>query len=393
MTTIINLEPTSKGAGATEPSQRAPRADELDADSVPHDVLPRVNRERSIWLRPKASDRVAVSMLLALVVMAFLCVALIVALLDGPTKVVTASAGSAMGSSSASAAKYNVAPGSVPAHQTYNAQPPVAAQGDTVSVRLIAKQALISIAPDVAYHAWTFNGTVPGPIIRVRQGQTVNFTLTNEDQMPHSIDFHAAQTPWSVNYQPVAPGKSLSFSFKANYPGVFMYHCGTSPAMFHMANGMYGAIIVDPASGWSPAQEFVVVQSEFYTRQSPDGSYTLDANKMMQVMPDYVVFNGYANQYKDKPLQARAGQKIRIFVVNAGPSQFSAFHVIGGIFSDVYVDGNPANHTVGDQTITVPPGGGSVVELTIPDAGQYPFVSHSFSGASTGALGIINVAP
>jgi nitrite reductase (NO-forming) len=331
-------------------------------------------------------------MLLALVVMAFLCLSLIVALMHGTTKVVTQSSSSG-GMTMSSGPHYNVAAGVVPAHQTYDAQPPVAAQGDTVTVHLVAKQALIAIAPDVAYHAWTFNGTVPGPIIRVRQGQTINFTLTNEDQMPHSIDFHAAQTAWNVNYQPVAPGKTFSFSFKANYPGVFMYHCGTSPAMYHMANGMYGAIIVDPASGWSPAQEYVVVQSEFYTRQSRDGTYSLDANKMMMVMPDYVVFNGYSNQYKGAPLQAKAGQKIRIFIVNAGPSQFSAFHVIGAIFSDVYTDGNPANHTVGDQTITVPPGGGSVVELTMPDPGEYPFVSHSFSGASTGALGVINVTP
>lgn len=355
------------------------------------DSVPEMGKKRNIWLRPKPSDGAALSMLLALVVVSFLCLSLIVALM-GNARVVTQTS-AATGGSASNAAKVSVAPGSVPAHQTYNAQPPIAAQGDTVSVHLVAKQALISIAPDVAYHAWTFNGTVPGPIIRVRQGQTINFTLTNEDQMPHSIDFHAAQTPWNVNYQPVAPGKSFSFSFKANYPGVFMYHCGTSPAMFHMANGMYGAIIVDPAAGWSPAQEYVLVQSEFYTRQAADGTYSLDATKMMQAMPDDVVFNGYVNQYKDSPLQAHVNHKIRLFILNAGPSQFSAFHVIGAIFSDVYVDGNPSNHTVGDQTITVPPGGGSVVELTIPDPGQYPFVTHSFAGASTGALGVINVAP
>lgn len=391
MTTVINPEPRTKAAVEALSDDAPPSF----VDAKPLALggggnSPTDRRPRSVWLRPKPSDRAAMSMLLALLVISVLCFSLIFALMNGNTKVVTQT--SSMGGST-SAQKYNVPAGTVPAHQPYNAQPPVAAQGDTVAVHLVAKQALISIAPDVAYHAWTFNGTVPGPIIRVRQGQTINFTLTNEDQMPHSIDFHAAQTPWNVNYQPVAPGKSLSFSFKANFPGVFMYHCGTSPAMYHMANGMYGAIIVDPASGWSPAQEYVVVQSEFYTRQSPDGTYSLDAQKMMQVMPDYVVFNGYDNQYKDKPLQAKAGQKIRLFIVNAGPSQFSAFHVIGGIFSDVYADGNPANHTVGDQTITVPPGGGSVVELTIPDLGQYPFVSHSFSGASTGALGVINVTP
>ena len=395
MTTVINPEPRIKDTATAAVSEdgQPPLVEAKSTATRGGGGSPTDTRPRSIWLRPKPSDRAAMSMLLALLVISFLCFSLIVALMNGNTKVVTQSGSMGSMGSSSSAQKYNVPAGTVPAHQTYDAQPPVAAQGDTVSVHLVAKQALISIAPDVAYHAWTFNGTVPGPIIRVRQGQTINFTLTNEDQMPHSIDFHAAQTPWNVNYQPVAPGKSFSFSFKANYPGVFMYHCGTSPAMYHMANGMYGAIMVDPAAGWSPAQEYVVVQSEFYTRQSPDGTYSLDAAKMMQVMPDYVVFNGYANQYKDKPLQAKAGQKIRLFIVNAGPSQFSAFHVIGGIFSDVYADGNPANHTIGDQTITVPPGGGSVVELTIPDPGSYPFVSHSFSGASTGALGVISVAP
>ncbi|MGH2485343.1 MAG: multicopper oxidase domain-containing protein [Ktedonobacterales bacterium] len=392
MSTPTNARPeahASSGGAAGTATDDLPVG--AETDFIQTACIISAEKKRNIWLRPKPSDRAALSMLLALVVVSFLCLSLIVALM-GNARVVTQTS-AATGGSASNAATVNVARGSVPAHQTYNAQPPVAAQGDTVSVRLVAKQAVISIAPDVAYHAWTFNGTVPGPIIRVRQGQTINFTLTNEDQMPHSIDFHAAQTPWNLNYQPVAPGKSFSFSFKANYPGAFLYHCGTSPAMFHIANGMYGAIIVDPAAGWSPAREFVLVQSEFYTRQAADGTYSLDATKMMRITPDYVVFNGYASQYQNAPLQARANQKIRIFIVNAGPSQFSAFPVIGAIFSDVYVDGNPANHTVGDQTITVPPGGGSVVELTLPDPGQYPVVTHSFAGASMGALGIINVTP
>lgn len=281
-----------------------------------------------------------------------------------------------------------------PAHQLYNPQAPAALQGDTVEVKLAVKETLVSVASGIAYRAWTFNDSVPGPVIRVRQGQTVKFTLTNESTMSHSIDFHAAQTPWSVNYQSVAPGKSFSFTWKANYPGVFMYHCGTPPVMVHMANGMYGAIIVDPANGWSaPAQEYALVQSEFYVHQGADGTYALDNTKMMSSMPDYVTFNGYANQYLHDPLTAKAGQRIRLFIVNAGPTHFSAFHVIGTIFSDVYADGNPANHTQGNQTITIPPGGGTVIELTIPDAGEYPFVTHSFMDASAGATGLIKVTP
>ena len=281
-----------------------------------------------------------------------------------------------------------------PAHALYNPQAPVALQGSDVTVHLVAKEALISIAQGIAYDAWTFNGTVPGPVIRVRQGQTVHFTLTNASTMSHSIDFHAAQTPWSVNYQPVAPGKSFSFDWTANYPGVFLYHCGTPPVMEHIANGMYGAIIVDPAGGWTtPAQEYVLVQSEFYTQRGANGDYTLDTAKMMSNTPDYVTFNGYANQYTQAPLTAQPGQRIRLFIVNAGPTHFSAFHVIGAIFSDSYADGNPANHAQGNQTITVPPGGGAVVELTIPSAGEYPFMTHSFLDASMGAAGLIKVAP
>src|SRR5579883_1526814 len=279
----------------------------------------------------------------------------------------------------------------VPDHQTYNAHAPVAPQGSKVNVTLTVKELLISIAPGIAYHAWTFNGTVPGPVIRVRQGQTIHFTLINDGTMPHSIDFHAAQTPWNVNYQEVAPGKSFSFDWKANYPGVFMYHCGAPTVIYHMANGMYGAIIVDPAQGWTPAQEYVLVQSEFYTAQNADGTYSVDATKLNAGNPDYVVFNGYVNQYKTSPIVAKAGQRIRIFVVNAGPTLFSAFHVIGAIFSDTFVDGNPANHMVGNQTVTIPPGGGVVVELTIPQAGLYPFVTHSFASVDKGALGVLKV--
>ncbi len=196
-----------------------------------------------------------------------------------------------------------------PAHQLYDPAMPATLQGNVVNVHLVAKEVTLSIASGIAYKAWTFNGTVPGPVVHVRQGQTINFTLTNDDpMMAHSIDFHAAQTAWSVNYQPVAPGKSLTFSWKADYPGAFLYHCGTPPVMEHMANGMYGAIIVDPANGWATkAQEFVLVQSEFYTQRNSDGTYGLSTTKMSQNMPDYVVFNGYVNQYTQTPLTVKVG--------------------------------------------------------------------------------------
>jgi len=345
------------------------------------------SRQRIIRRRTITGREITVLTLASIVIAALLILGVILSRLPAPTTSSTASTTSASTSA-------NTAPSvAIPPHQTYNAHAPATPQGDTVNLTLTVREVLVSIAPGVAYHAWTFNGTVPGPVLRVRQGQVVHFTLVNDGNMPHSIDFHAAQTPWNVNYQPVAPGKSFSFTWRANYPGVFMYHCGAPVTIYHMVNGMYGAIIVDPVTGWTPAQEYVLVQSEFYTTQLPDGTYSVDPNTLNAGNPDYVVFNGYVNQYKDSPLVAKAGQRIRIFIVNAGPTLFSAFHVIGAIFSDTYVDGNPANHMVGNQTVTIPPGGGMVVELTIPQSGLYPFVTHSFADVGKGALGVLKVTP
>src|SRR5450759_2255661 len=348
--------------------------------AIERDVEERLRRIKRRRVRKPARNLIVTA--LSIVVMVVLLVGGII--LSQPPA-------SATSTTTSGTSNQSVATVAVPPHQTYNAQAPATPQGNTVNVTLTVKELLVSIAPGVAYHAWTFNGTVPGPVLRVRQGQLVHFTLVNDGSMPHSIDFHAAQTPWSVNYQPVAPGKSFSFTWRANYPGVFMYHCGAPVTIYHMVNGMYGAIIVNPASGWTPAQEFVLLQSEFYTTQLPDGTYSVDPNKLNSGIPDYVVFNGYANQYKESPLVAKAGQRIRLFIVNAGPTLFSAFHVIGAIFSDTYVDGNPANHMVGNQTVMVPPGGGVAVELTVPEAGLYPFVTHSFVDVGKGAIGMIKV--
>ena len=360
---------------------------------------PRVRPAPRPWWKPGArlGDAAALSVIGGAVVVALGVVALVVALAaSGGFGTRTSGANASMPgmtSFSANAATLGkTSAAKMPPHTTYPAAAPATAAGSVVDVHLTATEKVLAIGPGEAYHAWTFNGTVPGPVIHVRQGQTVHFTLTNDGSLPHSIDFHAAQTPWSKNYQPIAPGQSETFDWVANYPGVFMYHCGTPPAMDHMANGMYGVIIVDPTNGWpnGDAQEFVLVQSEWYTQQNSDSTYSLSENKLMAVTPDYVTFNGYADQYRTDPLQVKVGQRIRLFILNAGPSQFSAFHVIGAIFSDYYVDGNPANHLVGDQTLTIPPGGGTMVELTIPEAGKYPFVTHSFSGAMTGATGVIS---
>lgn len=256
---------------------------------------------------------------------------------------------------------------------------------NTVTINLAAYPKTLEIAPGVDYQAWTFNGTVPGPVLRVREGDRVTINLFNADPaMVHSIDFHAAVTPWNKSFVDVKPGEKHSYTFTAGYPGVFMYHCGSPQVIQHIANGMYGMLIVEPKAGWAPAQEFALVQGEFYRDVN-------DMDGMMAAQPQFTVFNGRAFRYKETPLEAAPGQRIRIFMVNAGPNLFSAFHIVGTVFDKVYDDGNPANLTRGRQTVTVPPGGGVVVELTVPQPGLYPIVTHSFADPTRGALGLLKV--
>lgn len=261
--------------------------------------------------------------------------------------------------------------------------------GDTVHITMYSTQNKIEIADGNYYQGWTFDGTVPGPVLRVKVGDTVKFTLVNKDtMMPHSMDFHSAITPWDKNYIDVMPGESYSFEFKAEYAGVFMYHCGTAPTIAHIANGMYGAIIVDPVAEdekFAEAREFVLVQSEFYKDAH-------DIDDMVNGEPQVVAFNGKAFKYdKENPLEAKPGELIRIHVVNAGPNNFSAFHIVGTIFDKVYINGNPKNVQYGVQTVTIPPGGSATVELTVPEEGYYPIVSHSFKDATKGATGFLRI--
>lgn len=319
---------------------------------------------------------------------------------QGPQHAAAAQNRSAAGATATPAMDHSMPPSNVAGRPkpngklatVYDARLQPATPEATKNVVLEAKDAQLEVAGGVTMNAWTFGGTVPGTILHMRQGDTMNFTLKNVAQMGHSIDFHAAQTPWNVNYQMVLPGKDFSFSWKANYPGVFMYHCGTGPVLQHLGNGMYGAIIVDPPQAFAPAKEYVLVQSEMYLSQAKDGTtWDGDLARMQAILPDFVVFNGGYNQYQQQPLTAAPGELIRLHVVNAGPTLFSAFHVIGAIFDKVYPDGNPQNVMHGVQTYTVPPGGGTTFELRIPDAGQYPFVTHSFAYTGLGAVGLIEV--
>ncbi|HET6893843.1 MAG TPA: multicopper oxidase domain-containing protein [Candidatus Baltobacteraceae bacterium] len=277
-----------------------------------------------------------------------------------------------------------------PAAGDPSALPPLPV-GDVVKVDLVLLDKTIEIAPGIRYQTWTFNGTVPGPVIHAKVGQTIDVTLTNKSGMGHSIDFHSALAPPDVAYQTIAPGQSIHYSWVAKYPGVFLYHCGTPPVLMHISNGMYGAVVVDPQNGWpgGDAQSYVLVQSEFYTKPVPGlrGVYEGDMNKARTAMPDYVEWNGYAMQYMAKPLPIHVNVPVHLFVVNAGPSHFSAFHVIGTIFDRAWIDGNPDNELHGLQTMPIAPGDGALVEFTVQQTGRYPFVTHSFGDADLGAMG------
>ena len=258
-------------------------------------------------------------------------------------------------------------------------------------IRLEMNHTPVSIAPGVRYAAWTFGGTVPGPALRVRQGDTVDFTLINRANIPHSMDFHAAEIAPSKYYVNVMPGDSLRYRFVTHVPGAFMYHCGTAPAALHIANGMYGAIIVDPARRRPRAREFVFVQSEFYLTPKPaaDGVRTLEWERLLTLAPDHVVFNGRADQYAAHPIEVEPNQLLRLYVVNAGPNRISSFHVVGGIFERVFQDGSNSSPLSGVQTVNVPVGGGSIFELRLRQPGDYPFVTHAFADATKGAVGVL----
>lgn len=258
-----------------------------------------------------------------------------------------------------------------------------------LALEMRARNLAVDIAAGVRYNAWSFGDEVPGPVVHVKRGDTVQFTLVNDAAEGHSMDFHSARTAPDQDYATIVPGDSISFDWIANDPGVFMYHCGTGPVLHHIANGMYGAVVVDPDTPFPPAREFVIVQSEFYAQPAAGGSWDADMNKMLATRPDLLAFNGVAFQYRDVPLQASVGELVRFYVVNAGPTLFSAFHVIGTVFDRVYVDGNPLNLLQGVSTYTVAPGQGCTFEFTLPRPGLYPFVTHSFAQTELGAIGII----
>jgi nitrite reductase (NO-forming) len=278
------------------------------------------------------------------------------------------------------------------AHTAVPAALPAAPAGPVATVVLDIAHRTISIAPGIRYDAWTFGSTVPGPVIHVRQGQLVKVTLRNTSPMPHSVDFHAAQVAPNIAFSDVLPGASKTFSFRATVPGVFMYHCGTAPAFMHIANGMYGAIIVEPPNMPRADRQYVLVSGEWYLNNAGLGqAASLDMTKALNMTPDWVTWNGYAAQYKTHPLTAAPGETVRFWVVDAGPSLNTDFHVVGSILSRAWINADLVDAPQRDiQTAVVPAGGGGVFDITAR-RGIYPFVSHSFASVQMGEVGLLNV--
>ncbi len=268
-----------------------------------------------------------------------------------------------------------------------------------VVVHLEVKEVVKELAPGVQYNFWTFGGNVPGQFIRVREGDLVEFNLHNhpDNKMPHNIDLHAVSGQGGgAGASLTAPGHSSVFSFTAKNPGLYVYHCATAPVGMHIANGMYGLILVEPKAGLPKVdREFYVMQSDFYTkgRHGEEGLQAFDMEKAVEERPDYVVFNGSVGALLgDKALKAKVGETIRLFVGNGGPNMVSSFHVIGEIFDRVYGEGGLKVNQEQVQTTLIPSGGSTIVEFKVDVPATYILVDHSiFRAFNKGALGMLKV--
>lgn len=266
-----------------------------------------------------------------------------------------------------------------------------------VVVNMEVKEFVAPISDGVDYTFWTFGGTVPGPFIRVREGDEVEFHLNNHpsSKMPHNIDLHAVTgAGGGAASSFTAPGHSSQFSFKVLNPGIYIYHCATAPVGMHIANGMYGLILVEPIGGLPEVdREYYVVQGDFYTkgRYGEEGLQPFDMDKALREEPDYVVFNGRVGALTgDNVLRGNVGEKIRLFVGNGGPNLVSSFHVIGEIFDKVYLEGGTNTIQENVQTTLVPAGGAAITEFLLDVPGDYILVDHSiFRAFNKGALGIL----
>ncbi|HMB41277.1 MAG TPA: multicopper oxidase domain-containing protein [Balneolaceae bacterium] len=293
-------------------------------------------------------------------------------------------------------------------------------------IRLDAMVQEIEVADGVRYRAWTFGGTVPGPVIHVKEGDRITFTMKNRSDemvtitepgaeaspflnqvannnfmdakpgimpMPHSMDFHAGTVAKDDKWRTIAPGETIKFDWVANYAGSYIYHCGTPSVLMHTAMGQHGVVVVSPKDGYTDDyevdREFVVVQSEYYLKKGAGDLYTYDYEAAQTVNPSHVVFNGHQTILHDQPLEANAGERVRIHFSNNGPSGTSSFHVIGAIFDRVWMEGHPFNEMRGMQTVLLGASGSATMDLIVPEEGKYTLIDHEFADAEKGATGTL----
>jgi nitrite reductase (NO-forming) len=246
------------------------------------------------------------------------------------------------------------------------------------------------VAPGVTQGLWTYDGTAPGPVLHGQVGDEFEITLVNRGSIGHSIDFHAGALAPQGPMRTIAPGESLVYRFRATRAGVWMYHCSTMPMSAHIANGLFGAVVIEPPDLPPVDRSYLLVQSELYLG---DQGGEVDVTKLAAEDPDLVVFNGYANQYDHAPLSARVGERVRVWVLDAGPDRPTSFHVVGAQFDTTYSEGAYLlrGGLGGAQSLGLQPAQGGFVELTFPEPGDYPFVSHLMIDAERGAHGLFRV--
>lgn len=297
-------------------------------------------------------------------------------------------------------------------------------------IRLDAMVQEIEVADGVRYRAWTFGGMVPGPVVHVREGDRITFIMKNRSDenvkitepgadtapflqqvrenpymkpeasmmpMPHSMDFHAGTVAKDDKWRTIAPGETIKFDWIAKYPGTYIYHCGTPSVLMHTAMGQHGVVVVSPKDGYPTDpdvdREYVVVQSEYYLEKGPGELYQYDFEAAQNRNPSHVVFNGHQTILHDQPLKANAGERVRFHVSNNGPSGTSSFHVIGGIFDRVWLEGHPFNEMRGLQTILLGASSSATIDMIVPEEGKYILIDHEFADAEKGATGTLKAGP
>ncbi|HEY5978405.1 MAG TPA: multicopper oxidase domain-containing protein [Microlunatus sp.] len=256
----------------------------------------------------------------------------------------------------------------------------------------VVRDVVREVAPGVTQRLWTYDGTAPGPVLHGRVGDRFEITLVNDGSVGHSIDFHAGTLAPQRPMRTLSPGQSLTYRFRATRAGVWMYHCSTMPMSAHIANGLFGAVVIEPPHLPRVDRSYLLVQSELYLG---DQGGEVDVTKLAAEDPDLVVFNGFANQYDHATLTARVGERVRIWVLDAGPNRPTSFHVVGGQFDTTYAEGAYLlrRGEGGAQSLGLQAAQGGFVELTFPEPGDYPFVSHLMIDAERGAHGMFRVTP